>query len=550
MSPTPPNGAQALVQALLAQGVTTAFGVPGESFLAVLDALHDQQAQLRFVSCRQEGGAAMMAEAWGKLTGTPGVCLVTRGPGAANALAGVHVAFQDSTPLLLCVGQVARGMREREAFQEIDIGRLFGSTAKWAAQIDDAARVPEFISRAFHVARSGRPGPVVLGLPEDMQHDPCPTPVLPAAPRLAATPSAPAMAELRDRLLAARRPVLLLGGRGWTAAACEDLRRFAEAWALPVACAFRYQDLVDNLHPQYAGDVGFGLNPALAARLREADLLLAVGPRLGEATTGGYTLFEVPRPRQTLVHVHAGAEELGRVYYPDLPILAGYPEFAAASAALVPPAMLPWAGQAAAAHADYQAWSMPPAVPAAAGHVDLGAVMGWLRTRLPEDAIVANGAGNYALWVHRFLRYRRFGTQLAPTSGSMGYGVPAAIAAQLLHPQRTVLAFAGDGCFLMHGQELATAVQTGARVRFIVVNNGQYGTIRMHQQRHYPGRPLGTALRNPDFAALARAYGAWGETVRDASDFPAAFERALAEPGPALIELLTDPARLTPATVA
>jgi len=542
-SPTVPTAARALVDALLVHGADTAFGVPGESYLAVLDALVDVQDRLRMITCRQEGGAAYMADAYGKLTGRPGICFVTRGPGATNASVGVHTAFQDSTPLILFIGQVGRDALEREAFQEIDYRRMFGQMAKWVAQIDDAKRIPEFVSRAFHTATAGRPGPVVLALPEDMLHDPCPTPQPQRYRRVMPAPAPAAMAELAERLAAARNPLLILGGRGWDAQACADIRRFAESWQLPVACAFRFQDLFDNRHPQYVGDVGLGINPKLAARVREADLVLAVGTRLGESTTSGYELFAIPRPAQTLVHVHAGTEELGRVYAADLPINSGYPEFAAAAAALPPPARIAWEGSAAAGRDAYLAWSEPTTTP---GPLQMGEVMRHLRETLPEDAIITNGAGNYAIWVHRFYRYRGLGNQLAPSNGSMGYGTPAAIAAKLAQPEKTVVAFAGDGCFLMNGQELSTAVKYGANVVIIVVNNGMYGTIRMHQEKNYPARVLATDLANPDFAALARAYGAHGEVVEQTADFAPAFARALAAGKPALLELRIDPEALTP----
>lgn len=543
MTQAHPTGARALVDALLTHGADTAYCVPGESYLAVLDALYDVRDRLKLVVCRQEGGAAYMADAYGKLTGKPGICFVTRGPGATNAAVGVHTAFQDSAPMILFIGQVGRGMLEREAFQEIDYRRMYGQMAKWVAQIDDASRIPEFVSRAFHIATSGRPGPVVLALPEDMQHEPCTVAQPQPFRRVMPSPAQADMAELRSRLAAAQRPLMILGGRGWNDAACADIRRFAEAWQLPVACAFRYQDLFDNTHPLYAGDVGLGINPKLAARVREADLVLAVGPRLGESTTSGYALFDIPRPKQTLVHVHAGIDELGRVYAADLPINAGYPEFAAAASELVPPASLNWVGSAETARGDYLAWTEPPATP---GELQIGEVMRWLRERLPADAILTNGAGNYAIWLHRFYRYRQFGTQLAPTNGSMGYGVPSAVAAKIAQPARIVVSFSGDGCFMMNGQEFATAVKYGAAVVFIVVNNSMYGTIRMHQEREFPDRISGTELANPDFAALARAYGAFGEVVTRTDEFAPAFERALSAGGPALIELRTNPEVITP----
>jgi acetolactate synthase-1/2/3 large subunit len=407
--------------------------------------------------------------------------------------------------------------------------------AKWVAQIDDARRIPEYLSHAFHTACAGRPGPVVLALPEDMLSDPCPR--MPAAPpfkRIAASPSHGQIETLRALLEGAQRPMVIAGGSGWNAQACADLRRFVETWQLPIGCAFRYQDTIDNDHPNYAGDVGLGINPALAQRIRDADLLLVIGPRLGEATTGGYTLLDIPKTKQTLVHVHQGAEELGRVYAADLPIVSGMPEIAAELAALEPSGAPAWAGAAQQAHAAYLEWRAPRPM---LGDVQLGEIMAQLRARLPADAIVTNGAGNYAIWLHRHFAYRQWRTQVAPTSGSMGYGVPAAIAAKALYPDRTVVALAGDGCFMMASQELATAMQYGLNVIFIVVNNAHYGTIRMHQERHYPGRTHGTGLTNPDFAAFARSFGAHGETVERTADFLPAFERCAASGLPALIEI-------------
>ncbi|SMG02565.1 thiamine pyrophosphate-binding protein [Burkholderia singularis] len=539
------TGARLIVDALLANDVERVFCVPGESFLAVLDSLADETERIQTVVCRHEAAAANMAEALGKLTGKPGVAFVTRGPGATHASIGVHTAFQDSTPMILFVGQCAREHLDREAFQEIDYRRMFGQLAKWVAQIDDARRIPEYLSRAFHVAVSGRPGPVVLALPEDVLSAPCaPQPAAPAAQRVAASPSAAQMRALRDTLARAERPLAIVGGSGWTHAACDDLRRFAERWQLPVACAFRFQDTFDNAHSNYAGDVGLGINPALAARIREADVLLALGPRLGEATTGGYTLIDIPKPAQTLIHVHQGADELGRVYAADLPIVSGMPEIAAPLAALEPPVSPAWAGSAADAHRAYLEWQAPRPMP---GDVQLGDVIRQLRARLPDDAIVTNGAGNYAAWLHRHFDYRHFRSQLAPTSGAMGYGVPAALAAKSLYPQRTVVALAGDGCFMMAGNELATAVQYGLAIVVIVVDNGHFGTIRMHQERNYPARVHGTGLTNPDFAAYARAFGAHGETVERTADFPPALERALASGLPALIAIRVPQEASTPA---
>jgi acetolactate synthase-1/2/3 large subunit len=540
------TGAQLLVDALKTHGADHVFCVPGESYLSVLDALHDAREDLRVVVCRQEGGAANMAEAHGKLTGRPGICMVTRGPGATNASIGVHTAYQDSTPMILFIGQVAREFAGREAFQEIDYSGMFGGMAKWVAQVESAARVPEFVSRAFQVACAGRPGPVVLALPEDMLLDAAsPVAIRPYTP-VQASPAATDMARLVELLEAAERPLVLLGGSGWNAEACAQLQRFAETNHLPVACAFRFQDLFDNAHPNYVGDVGVGVNPALARRIRETDLLLAIGPRLGEMTTSGYTLLHSPVPAQKLVHVHAGAEELGSVFAGELLIHSGMARFAEALAALPPlRGAARWRAHTEAAHADCLKWGERVTIP---GDVQMWDLMKVLGERLPADAIITNGAGNYTVWVHRFYRYRGFRTQLAPTSGAMGYGVPAAIAAKIVHPERTVVAFAGDGCFLMNGQELATAVRERANVVIVVVNNGMYGTIRMHQEREYPGRVMATDLANPDFAALARAYGAHGETVTATEQFAAAFERAVASGKPSLIEVQIDPDAITPNT--
>ncbi|GLK80182.1 thiamine pyrophosphate-binding protein [Methylopila turkensis] len=545
MTPSPRRrtGAEILVDALIANRLTTGFGVPGESYLAVLDAMRDRDFD--FVVCRQEGGAAMMADAWGKLSGAPGLCFVTRGPGAANAMSGVHVASQDSTPLLLFVGQVERGFREREAFQELDYRAVFGSVAKWVVEIDETARIPELVTRAIRVATQGRPGPVVIALPEDMLAE--------AAEVADARPVAPAetwpgltdMAQLQKLLWAAKRPIALVGGGRWSEKATQNLARFAERFRLPVATTFRRQMLFPADHPCAAGDFGIGPNPALAARVRDADLVLLIGARLGEMPSQGYTALAVPTPRQTLVHVHADAEELGRVYQPTLAINATPNAFASALEGLQPPNALGWEGEAEAAHADYLAWS--EAAPEHPGAVQMGEVMAALRT-LPPDAVVANGAGNYCGWLHRFHRFTRYGTQAAPTSGSMGYGLPAAIAAKRLHPEREAVALAGDGCFLMTGQELATAVQHDLPVVVILIDNGQYGTIRMHQEREFPGAPFGTALRNPDFAALARAYGAEGFTVAERGAFAPAFAAARACGRPALIHVTIDADAISPAT--
>ena len=542
------SGGQILVDQLKIHGADIVFCVPGESYLPVLDALYEHREEIRLITCRHESGAANMAEAYGKLTGRPGICLVTRGPGATNASIGIHTAFQDSTPLILFIGQVGSDFVEREAFQEIDYRRMYGQMAKWVAQIDRADRVPEFIARAYQVATSGRMGPVVLALPEDMLS--ATAEVRDARPwqLVETSPEAQALARLSGLLQNAKRPFVIAGGSGWNAEACADLQHFAEIQKIPVGCAFRFQDLFDNAHPNYAGDVGIGINPKLATRIKAADLVIALGPRLGEMTTSGYTLIDPINPSsstQTLVHIHAGAEELGRVYQADLMINATMATMARALAAM--PRVTPAGVEAnvVEANADYQAWQAQKVIP---GAVQMWDVMQHLERVLPHDAIVTNGAGNYATWVHRFHRYRGFRTQLAPTSGAMGYGVPAAVAAKALHPDRVVVAFAGDGCFLMTGQELATAVQYQLNVIFIVVNNNMYGTIRMHQEREFPGHVYGTALVNPDFAAYARAFGASGEVVESTAEFAPALERAMKAGKPALIEIRIDPEAISPNT--
>jgi acetolactate synthase-1/2/3 large subunit len=537
------TGGKILADQLRLHGARMIFGVPGESYLAVLDALYDYRDNMPFIVCRQEGGAAMMAEAYGKLTGSPGICMVTRAPGATNASSGVHVARQDSTPMILFIGQVGRGMMDREAFQEIDSRRMFGQMAKWVAQIDDAARIPEYVSGAFHTAVSGRPGPVVLALPEDMLREktavPDPEPYRHVEPH----PSPEQMAAFRTLLAKAERPLAIVGGGGWDAETALRVRRFAEASGLPVAASFRRQDYFDNESPCYVGDVGIGINPALAQRVKDADLLLVLGARLGEMPTQGYSLLDIPKPKQQLIHVHASADELGRVYQPDLPINAGPRAIAAALAKTDPVDGSAWREYRDDARKAYEAWQVAPRTP---GALQMGEVIAYLRRILPPDAIIANGAGNFAIWVHRFYRYRQFGTELAPTSGSMGYGVPAAIAAKLVHPKRTVVAFAGDGCFLMTGQEFATAMQHNAPVIFIVVNNGMYGTIRMYQERTYPARVSGTDLTNPDFAAYARAFGGFGAVVTSTEEFAPAFEAAQASGVPSILELRIDPEAITP----
>jgi len=542
-SPKLRHGGKVLVDQLVSHGVDTVFSVPGESYLAVLEGLYDARNAIRLITCRMEAGAANMAEAYGKLTGKPGICMVTRGPGATHAAVGVHTAKQDSTPMILFIGQIAREMRDREAFQEVDFRAMFGPLAKWAAEIDDARRIPEYVARAFAVATSGRPGPVVLSLPEDMLTDEVDVEDAGPYQPVQASPAAADMERLRRLLEAAQRPLMILGGGTWNLAATRDILAFAEANSLATGVGFRCQDLFDNRHACYVGDIGVGINPKLAERVKHADLLLAVGTRLEETVTSGYTLVDVPRPKQLLIHVHPAAEELGRVYQADLPILSGMPQFAAAARALAPVAAPSWRGWTAAARADYLATLELPKVP---GALDMGQVMKHLRETLPDDTIITNGAGNYAVWVHRFYQYKSFRTQLAPTSGAMGYGVPAAVAAKIVQPTRTVVSFNGDGCFLMCGQELATAKQYGVAPIFIVVNNGMYGTIRMHQEREYPAHVWGTDLINPDFAALARAYGAHGELVERTEEFAPAFARALGAGKAALIELKLDPEALTP----
>ncbi|MEX0922490.1 MAG: thiamine pyrophosphate-binding protein [Rhodovibrionaceae bacterium] len=537
------HGGQILADHLKTEGVPRVFCVPGESYLAALDGLY--KSGIEVVVCRQEGGAAMMAEAQGKLTGRPGICFVTRGPGATNAASGVHVAFQDSTPMILFVGQVARGMQDREAFQEVDYRRMYAPLAKWVEEVSSVERLPEYLSRAFHIAQSGRPGPVVLALPED---------VLSAEAELAdakaSIPGEPKASPedagaILDALEQAQQPMVLVGGGGWSAEAGRDLAAFAAAHDLPVAGTFRCQDYLHNASPNYVGYAGLGNDPRLAQRIRDADLLLVIGARIGEATSNGYGLIDIPQPRQRLIHSHPGASELGRVYRPDLAINASSPSLLARLAALSGHNDRPWAAWRAEAREDALAWATPRETP---GRVKLEQVIAHLGKVLPADAILANGAGNYAAFLHRYFRYRGYRTQLAPTSGSMGYGLPAAIAAKLQHPERTVICLAGDGCFQMTGQELATAMQVGAAIVVIVANNGIYGTIRMHQEREYPGRVSGTSLVNPDFAALARAHGAHGETVEDTAGFPAALQRALAAGKAALIELKTDPEAISPAT--
>ncbi|MGA2551473.1 MAG: thiamine pyrophosphate-binding protein [Burkholderiaceae bacterium] len=550
------TGAQILVDQLLIHGVEHAFCVPGESYLAVLDALYAVKDRIHLTINRHESGATFMADAYGKMTGKPGIALVTRGPGATNASVAVHTAYQDSTPLILFIGQVGSDFVDREAFQEIDYRRMFGQMTKWVAQIERADRIPEYIARAFQVATSGRSGPVVLALPEDMQLQNASVCDAIRYHPVQAGPSLEQLTALHARLSRAQRPIVLLGGAGWTPLAAANIEHFAEENHLPVACVFRRQDLFDNRHPNYAGDVGIGINPKLAQRIREADVVLAVGPRLGEMTTSGYTLFHVPTPKQALVHVHASAEELGRVMQPALAINSG-PEAAAAALCTLAAVHEPvWRESVVAARQEYEAWQAEPAVFSQRPQsLNLYRILEALFQKLPDDALLANGAGNFATWGHRFHRYtglaRGRRTQLAPTSGTMGYGVPAGIAAKIIAPDQSVVILSGDGDFLMTGQELATAAQYQAAVLILVVNNGMYGTIRMHQEREYPGRVYGTGLANPDFAALAQAYGAFGAKVTTNAEFEPALAAALAylaeKKMPALIELVSDPEIISPA---
>jgi acetolactate synthase I/II/III large subunit len=536
------HGGKILIDQLEAQGVTTVFTVPGESFLAALDGLHDSN-RIKTVVCRQEGGASMMAEASGKLTGEPGICFVTRGPGAANAMSGLHVAKQDSTPMVAFIGMPSLGHEDREAFQEIELKQLFTSFVKWAAVVRDPQRIPEYVSHAFHLARSGRPGPVVLGLPEDVLA--AGAAVIDAKPARIAEPQ-PAAADidtLQHRLEAATRPLLIIGGPGWSAAIQRQIEAFAARFDLPTAAAFRYQDYFDNRHPCYVGCVGIGIDAALAAAVKDADPLIVIGARLGEMTTSGYTLLDIPNPSAYLAHVHPSPDELGSVYRADLPIAATAGAFAARLGALTPPAEIGWSGRRAALRAAYEKTLEPIALP---GAVKLAEVMRTLSELLPEDGILTNGAGNFAAFVHRYFQYKGYRTCLAPTSGSMGYGLPAAIAAKIAHPTRPVVGVQGDGDFLMTGQELATAVQYDLPTISIIANNGMYGTIRAHQERAYPRRVIGTTLVNPDFAAYAASFGAVGHTIEATRDFAPALRAALISPRPSVIELKLDPEALSP----
>ena len=550
-------GGHLLVECLIAQGVTHAFGVPGESYLAALDGFHKYQDQIQFVTCRQEGGAAFMADAQGRLTGRPGVCFVTRGPGATNASIGVHTAFQDSTPMVLFVGDVATETRDREAFQEVDFCSFFGPSTKGMAKrverIDDAKRIPEYVARAFATAMNGRPGPVVLVLPEDMLTHEVSSRPLPKLEPVQAWSDPGSLRELREMLLQAQRPFVIAGGGGWTPQSAQALQRFAENWQLPVGNAFRFQDTFDNFHPLYAGDVGIGINPKLAQRIKDSDLIIAIGPRLGEMTTSGYTLLEVPKPKQKLVHIHASAEELNRVYHADLAICASMNAAARSLEVLTAPPSLPWTDWAAQANTDYLANTLPQTLaglPAdsAQGLVNMPEVISVLQRHLPADAVLTNGAGNFASWVHRYYKHhgisKGFKTQLAPTVGAMGYGVPAGIAAAVL-TGRVVFTIAGDGDFLMNGQELATAAQHGAKTIVVLLNNGMYGTIRMHQERDFPTHNMGSHLNNPNFANLAKAYGYEGVRISKTEEFEPALTAALARNQGTLIEIMLDPEAIT-----
>jgi acetolactate synthase-1/2/3 large subunit len=538
-----------LVECLVEQGVTHAFGVPGESYLAVLDGFHAYRDRIRFVINRQEGGAAFMADAQGRMTGRPGVCFVTRGPGATNASIGVHTAFQDSTPMVLFVGDVGSDCRDREAFQEMDYNSFFGPNTKGLAKrverVDDPARIPEYVARAFATAMNGRPGPVVVVLPEDMLVKEVTTRPLPRIEPVEAWSDPGALRQLREMLLQSQKPFVIAGGGGWTPQAAQALQRFAENWKLPVGNAFRFQDTFDNHHPQYAGDVGIGISPKLAQHIRESDLILAIGPRLGEMTTSGYTLLTAPRMTQKLVHIHASAEELHRVYHADLAILSTMNAAARSLEVLTAPPSLPWEKRTESIHADYEANLQPQPLP---GDIDMPAIVATISKLLPADALVTNGAGNFASWVHRFFRYHGLAkghkTQLAPTSGAMGYGVPAGIGGSILSG-RLAFTIAGDGDFLMNGQELATAVQHGGKSIIVLLNNGMYGTIRMHQEREYPHHLSGSQLQNPDFAALAQAYGYNGVRITHTAEFEPAFLQALASDRGTVIEVMLDPEVIT-----
>jgi acetolactate synthase-1/2/3 large subunit len=536
------TGGQILIDQLAIHGVTHAFCVPGESYLAALDALHGSSIALTV--CRHEGAAAMMAEAVGKTTGRPGICFVTRGPGATNAAAGVHIARQDSSPMILFVGQIGRDMREREAFQELDYRAVFGTVAKWATEIDDPMRIPEIVSRAFHTACNGRPGPVVVALPEDMLTERALVSDATAFEPVETWPGLTDMSRLQKMLWAAKRPIALIGGSRWSEAASAAMMRFAERFALPVATTFRRQHLFDALHPCYAGDFGIGPNPKLLARVKSADLVLLIGDRMSEMSSQSYTAFGIPEPQMKFVHVHPGSEELGRVYHPTLAINASPTAFCASLEGLQPPNDIVWRGEIDTAHADFLAWT-EKATPQP-GPINLGEIMVWLRDNLSPDSFITNGAGNFATWINRFYRFRKYATLVGPTSGSMGYGLPAALAMKTLYPGRTIVCVAGDGDFMMTGNDFATAVQYDLPVVVVIWDNGTYGTIRMHQEREYPGRVVGTELKNPDFVAYAKAFGGFGILVEKTADFPAAFAAAQKSGKPAIIHLKVDAEPLTP----
>ena len=534
------NGGQLLVESLVALGATKGFGVPGESYLAVLDALYDTRGKLDFVLCRNEGGAAFMAAAWGKLMGAPGLCFVTRGPGVTNASIGIHTAMQDSAPMLIFVGQVGTDLRGREAFQEIDYRAVFGTMAKWVVEIDDVTRLPELLARAWTTALTGRPGPVVIALPEDMLTSLTDVPPLRAPARIhEPAPTPDAMQEARALLAAASRPLILMGGCNWTKDGQGALQRFAEGSDIPVVAAFRYQDQFDNTSPTYAGEAGVGMPAHVKALIRNADVILAINVRFGEMTTDAYTLLDVPVPKQTLIHVHGSDREIGKIYQPTLGIQAGPNAFAAA----LQPVEGDWSAWRVAARAEWEAGFDAPEQPSP---VDMVAVTAHLRAVLPADVIVTNGAGNFAVWPNKFFKFGAEARLLAPQSGAMGYGVPAAIAAKVAYPGRCVVCFAGDGDFQMTCQELGTAMQAGAQPIVLVLNNGIYGTIRAHQERTYPARVSGTTMENPDFSALARAYGFHAERVETTDAFPAAFARALASGTGAVLDLAISPEALTP----
>jgi acetolactate synthase-1/2/3 large subunit len=530
------TGGQVLVDTLIAQGADLAYCVPGESFLAALDAMHDVQDSFRMIVCRHEASATNMAEASGKLTGRPGIAFVTRGPGSSHAAIGIHTAQQDSTPLIVFVGQAARDHLEREAFQEVDYGQMYGKFAKWVVQITDADRIPELVSRAFHVAVNGRAGPVVVAIPEDVLKDLTAAKIPARYSRAVAAPSAGALDQLETMLSEAERPLLVLGGGSWTADAVRDMQAFAEKHHLAVTVGFRCQDLFDNSHANYVGDLGLGVDPFLVDMVGKSDLLLVVGDRLGEASTKSYSLIGIPEPAQTMVHVHPDPDQLGIVYQGDL-LIAATPTDFAASLGAIKAGSKTRAGWISAGRAAYEK-KITPKVNALT--VDMGQVVKYLRDTLPADAIITNGAGTYTGYVHRYYTYRHFRSQLAPTSGAMGYGFPAAVAAKIVHPDRQVVCFAGDGCFLMAAQEMATAVRYELPLVVVLVNNNSYGSIRMHQERDYPGRTFATGLNNPDFVALAKAFGAYGERVDRTEDFAAAFARAQDAGKPALLEICLD----------